>query len=200
MVFAGVSKGIAGRDASGKMLNVLAQNMLWFLGGSADVGRSNRTRLTYEGAGDFQADSPTRKNLHYGLRQHSMGAIVNGLSLSKLHAFRARYPIFSDCARPAMRLSAVMELPAIFVFTHDTMGDGEDGPTHRSVEHLASIRARGLVALRPADAHEVVQAYRYVMQLRHECRHSSRNCRKNLASSRTDSSRQRRNGCAEGTS
>ena len=183
------------------MLNVLAHNMLWFLGGSADVGRSNQTLWAYEGADDFRADSPTRKNLHYGLRQHSMGAIVNGLSLSKLRAFGARYLIFSDCPRPAMRLSEVMELPAIFVFTHDTMGDGEDGPTHRPVEHLASIRAiPGLATLRPADAHEVVQAYRLVMQLRHKCRQHSRNCRKNSASSRTDSSRQRRNGCAEGAS
>src|SRR5882762_1312561 len=168
-VFPTDSKGIAGRDASAKALNVLAQNIPWFLGGSADLGPSNRTRLTYEGAGDFQADTPTGKNLHFGIREHSMGAIVNGLSLSKLRAFGATFFIFSDYARPAIRLSALMELPTILVFTHDAMGDGEDGPTHQPVEHLASLRAiPGLVTLRPGDANEVVEAYRYIMQLRHQ--------------------------------
>jgi len=168
-VFPADSKGIAGRDASSKVLNVLAQNIPWFLGGSADLGPSNRTLLTYEGAGDFQADTPTGKNLHYGIREHSMGAIVNGLSLSKLRGFGATFFIFSDYARPAIRLSAIMELPTIFVFTHDAMGDGEDGPTHQPVEHLASLRAiPGLAMLRPGDANEVVEAYRYVMQLRHK--------------------------------
>ncbi len=161
-------KGIAGRDASGRVLNVLAQNIPWFLGGSADLGPSNRTTLTYEGAGDFQAESPSGKNLHFGIREHAMAATVNGLALSKLRAFGATFFIFSDYARPAIRLSAVMELPTIFVFTHDAMGDGEDGPTHQPVEHLASLRAiPGLVTLRPGDANEVVEAYRYVMQLRH---------------------------------
>ncbi len=163
------AKGLAGREASGKVLNVLAQNIPWFLGGSADLGPSNKTLLTYEGAGDFQADSPGGKNLHYGIREHAMGAVVNGLSLSKLRAFGATFFIFSDYARPAIRLSALMELPTIFIFTHDAMGDGEDGPTHQPVEHLASLRAiPGLVTLRPADANEVVEAYRYVMQLRHK--------------------------------
>jgi transketolase len=162
-------KGVAGRDASGKVLNVLAQNIPWFLGGSADLGPSNRTTLTYEGAGDFQAESPRGKNLHFGIREHAMAATVNGLALSKLRPFGATFFVFSDYARPAIRLSAVMELPAIFVFTHDAMGDGEDGPTHQPVEHLASLRAiPGLVTLRPGDANEVVEAYRYVMQLRHE--------------------------------
>ena len=168
-VFPADSKGIAGRDASSKVLNVLAQKIPWFLGGSADLGPSNRTLLTYEGAGDFQADTPTGKNLHFGIREHSMGAIVNGLSLSKLRAYGATFFIFSDYARPAIRLSAIMELPTIFVFTHDAMGDGEDGPTHQPVEHLASLRAiPGLVTLRPGDANEVVEAYRYVMQLQHK--------------------------------
>jgi transketolase len=168
-VFPADSKGLAGRDASGKVLNLLAQNIPWFLGGSADLGPSNKTLLTFEGAGDFQADSPGGKNLHFGIREHAMAAIVNGLSLSKLRAFGATFFIFSDYARPAIRLSALMELPTIFVFTHDAMGDGEDGPTHQPVEHLASLRAiPGLVTLRPADANEVVEAYRYVMQLRHE--------------------------------
>jgi transketolase len=163
------SKGMAGRDASGKVLNVLAQNIPWFLGGSADLGPSNRTLLTYAGAGDVQADTPGGKNLHFGIREHSMAAIVNGLSLSKLRAYGATFFIFSDYARPAIRLSAIMELPTILVFTHDAMGDGEDGPTHQPVEQLASLRAvPGLVVLRPADANEVVEAYRYVLQLRHE--------------------------------
>src|SRR6184192_1964805 len=168
-VFPADAKGIAGRDASGKVLNVIAQSIPWLLGGSADLGPSNKTTLTYEGAGSFQAGNRGGKNLHFGVREHSMAAIVNGLSLSKLRAFGATFFIFSDYARPAIRLSALMELPTIFVFTHDAMGDGEDGPTHQPVEHLASLRAiPGLVTLRPGDANEVVEAYRYVMQLRHE--------------------------------
>jgi transketolase len=168
-VFPADPRGVAGRDASSKALNVLAQNIPWFLGGSADLGPSTRTLLTYESAGDFQAATPAGKNLHYGIREHSMGAIVNGLSLSKVRGFGATFFIFSDYARPAIRLSAIMELPTIFVFTHDAMGDGEDGPTHQPVEQLASLRAiPGLVTLRPGDANEVVEAYRYVMQLRHK--------------------------------
>jgi transketolase len=168
-VFAADPKGMAGRDASGKVLNIIAQSIPWFLGGSADLGPSNRTLLTYAGAGDFQADTPTGKNLHYGIREHAMAAIVNGLCVSKLRAFGATFFIFSDFARPSMRLSAIMELPAIYIFTHDAMGDGEDGPTHQPVEHLALMRATpGLVTLRPADANEVVEAYRYILQLRHE--------------------------------
>jgi transketolase len=167
-VFPADPKGVAGREASGKVLNVLAQNIPWFLGGSADLGPSNKTTLTFPGAGDFQADNPGGKNLHFGIREHGMAAIVNGLSLSKLRAFGATFFIFSDYARPAIRLAAVMELPSLFVFTHDAMGDGEDGPTHQPVEHLASLRAiPGLITLRPGDANEVVEAYRYVMQRRH---------------------------------
>jgi transketolase len=168
-VFPADSKGIAGRDASGQVLNVLARNIPWFLGGSADLAPSNKTALKYEGAGDLQADSPGGKNLHFGIREHAMMAVVNGLSLSKLRAFGATFFIFSDYARPAIRLAALMELPAIFIFTHDAMGDGEDGPTHQPVEQLASLRAvPGLVVLRPGDANEVVEAYRFIMQLRHQ--------------------------------
>jgi len=168
-VFPADSKGLAGREASGKVLNVLAQNIPWFLGGSADLGPSNKTTLTFPGAGDFQADNPGGKNLHFGIREHAMAATVNGLSLSKVRAFGATFFIFCDYARPAIRLAAVMELPSIFVFTHDAMGDGEDGPTHQPVEHLASLRAiPGLITLRPGDANEVVEAYRYIMQLRHQ--------------------------------
>ena len=167
-VFPADPKGLAGREASGKVLNVLAQNIPWFLGGSADLGPSNKTTLTFPGAGDFQADNPGGKNLHFGIREHAMAATINGLSLSKLRAFGATFFIFSDYARPAIRLAAVMELPSLFVFTHDAMGDGEDGPTHQPVEHLASLRAiPGLITLRPGDANEVVEAYRYVMQRRH---------------------------------
>jgi transketolase len=168
-VFPADAKGIAGRDASSKVLNVLARNIPWFLGGSADLGPSNKTLLTYEGAGDFEPATRGGKNLHFGIREHAMAATVNGLSLSKLRAFGATFFIFSDYARPAIRLSALMELPTIFVFTHDAMGDGEDGPTHQPVEQLASLRAvPGLVVLRPGDANEVVEAYRYVLRLRHQ--------------------------------
>ena len=162
------SKGIAGREASGKVLNVLAQNVPWLIGGSADLGPSTKTLLTYEGVGDVQAATPGGKNLHFGIREHAMAAILNGLALSKLRPFGATFLIFSDYARPAMRLAALMELPVIFVFTHDAMGDGEDGPTHQPIEHLASMRAMpGLTLFRPGDANEVVEAYRCVMQLRH---------------------------------
>ena len=162
-------KGIAGRDASGEVLNVLAQNIPWFLGGSADLGSSNKTTLKFAGAGDFEPGSPGGRNFHFGIREHAMAAIVNGMSLSKLRAFGATFFIFSDYARPAIRLSALMELPTILVFTHDAMGDGEDGPTHQPVEQLVSLRAiPGLVVLRPADANEVVEAYRYILQLRHQ--------------------------------
>jgi transketolase len=168
-VFPPDPKGMAGRDASGKVLNVLAQNIPWFLGGSADLGPSNKTTLNYEGAGDFEPGSFGGKNLHYGIREHAMAAAVNGLNLSKVRAFGATFFIFSDQARPAIRLAALMEIPSIFIFTHDAMGDGEDGPTHQPIEQLLSLRAiPGLVTLRPGDANEVVEAYRVVMQLQHQ--------------------------------
>ncbi|MGB6756007.1 MAG: transketolase [Xanthobacteraceae bacterium] len=163
------AKGIAGRDASGQVLNVLAQNIPWFLGGSADVASSTRTALKFPGAGEFEPGTPDGRNIHFGIREHAMAAIVNGLSLSKLRAFGSAFLIFSDYARPAIRLSALMELPTLLVFTHDAMGDGEDGPTHQPVEQLISLRAiPGLVVLRPADANEIVEAYRYILQLRHQ--------------------------------
>jgi transketolase len=168
-VFPADAKGVAGRDASGKTLNVLARSVPWFVGGAADLGPSNKTLFTYPGAKSFQAETPDGKMMHYGIREHGMAAVVNGMSLSKLRPFGASFFIFSDYARPAIRLSAIMELPTIFIFTHDAMGDGEDGPTHQPVEHLASWRAvPGLVMLRPGDANEVVEAYRYVMKLRHK--------------------------------
>lgn len=162
-------KGVSGRDASGAALNVLAQNIPWLIGGSADLGPSNRTTLKFSGAGDFQSETRGGRNLHFGVREHAMAAIVNGLSLSKLRAFGATFFIFSDYARPAIRLSALMELPTIFVFTHDAMGDGEDGPTHQPVEHLISLRAMpGVIVLRPGDANEVIEAYRYILRLRNQ--------------------------------
>jgi transketolase len=163
------AKGLAGRDASGTVLNALAKRVPWLVGGAADLGPSTKTLLKFDGAGDFSAENPGGRNFHFGIREHAMAAIVNGLALSKLRAFGATFFVFSDYARPALRLSAIMELPTIFVFTHDAMGDGEDGPTHQPVEHLVSLRAiPGLVVLRPGDANEVVAAYRYVMQLRHQ--------------------------------
>ena len=167
-VFAPDAKGVAGRDAAGAVLNALASRIPWLLGGSADLGPSTRTTLKFPGAGDFQAATRGGRNLHFGVREHAMAAVVNGMALSKLRAFGATFFIFSDYARPAIRLSALMELPTLFIFTHDAMGDGEDGPTHQPVEQLASLRAiPGLTVFRPGDANEVVEAFRYVMQLRH---------------------------------
>jgi transketolase len=168
-VFAADTKGLATRDASGQTLNVLAENVPWLLGGSADLGPSCKRRLCFEGAGDFSAEHRAGRNLHFGIREHAMGAVVNGLSLSKLRPFGSGFLIFSDYGRAAIRLSALMELPAIYIFTHDSIGVGEDGPTHQPVEHLASLRAiPGLITLRPADANEAVEAWRVIMQLRHE--------------------------------
>src|SRR4029079_6015930 len=162
------AKGVAGRDASGQVLNVLAQNIPWFMGGSGDLGPSNKTTLKFDGAGDFEPGTPAGRNMHYGIREHGMAAVVNGMALSKLRPFGATFFIFSDYARGAIRLSALMELPTLMVFTHDAMGDGEDGPTHQPIEQLASLRAiPGMTLFRPGDANEVVEAYRYVMQLRH---------------------------------
>jgi transketolase len=163
------AKGLAGRDASGRVLNVLAQNVPWLLGGSADLAPSTKTRLTFAGAGDFTAEDRAGRNLHFGVREHAMGAILNGLALAKVRAFGSGFLIFSDYARPAIRLSALMEIPVIHVFTHDSIGVGEDGPTHQPVEQLASLRAiPGLVTIRPADANEVVEAWRVILQLRHQ--------------------------------
>lgn len=168
-VFPADSKGIATRDASGQALNALARNLPWLLGGSADLGPSCKTRLTFEGAGDFSAENPTGRNLHFGIREHAMGAILNGLSLSKIRPYGSGFLIFSDYARPAIRLGALMELPVIHIFTHDSIGVGEDGPTHQPVEQLASLRAiPGLVTLRPADANETIEAWRVIMQFRHK--------------------------------
>ncbi len=162
-------KGMGGRDASARVINALAPNLPWLIGGSADLSPSTKTRLTFEGAGDFSATSRGGRNLHFGIREHSMSSILNGLSLAKLRPFGSGFLIFSDYARPAIRLSAIMEIPVIYVFTHDSIGVGEDGPTHQPVEQLAALRAiPGLVTLRPADANEVVEAWRTIAQFHHQ--------------------------------
>jgi transketolase len=141
----------------------------WLIGGAADLAPSTKTRLTFDDAGDFSADHRGGRNLHFGVREHAMHAIVNGLSLSKIRAFGAQFLIFSDYARTPIRLSAIMELPAIHIFTHDSIGVGEDGPTHQPIEQLAGFRATpGLVDLRPGDANEVVEAWRWIMRSQHD--------------------------------
>jgi transketolase len=163
------AKGLAGRDASAKVLNAVAQAVPWLIGGSADLAPSTKTRLIFDGAGDFEAGSYGGRNLHFGIREHAMGAVLNGLSLSKVRPFGSGFLIFSDYGRAAIRLGAIMEIPVIYVFTHDSIGVGEDGPTHQPVEHLLSLRAiPGLVTIRPSDANEVAEAWRVIMQSRHE--------------------------------
>jgi transketolase len=168
-VFPADPKGLASRDSSAKVLNVLAQNVPWLIGGAADLAPSTKTRLTFEGAGDFEANNYSGRNFHFGIREHAMCSILNGLSLSKLRPYGSGFLIFSDYSRPPMRLAALMEIPVIYVFTHDSIGVGEDGPTHQPVEQLASLRALpGFITMRPADANEVTEAWKVIMQLRHE--------------------------------
>ena len=167
--FAPDPKGMATRDASGKVLNAIAKNVPWLMGGSADLGPSCKTRLTFDGAGDFEADHPGGRNLHFGIREHGMAAALNGMALIKVRAFGSTFLIFSDYARAAIRLSALMELPVIYIFTHDSIGVGEDGPTHQPIEQVASLRAiPGLIVLRPADANETAEAWKVIMKLHHE--------------------------------
>jgi transketolase len=167
--FAPDAKGVAGRDANGKVLNAVAQRVPWLLGGSADLAPSNKSRLTFDGAGDFSAEDRAGRNLHFGVREHAAAAVANGLSLSKLRAYQAGFLIFSDFQRGALRLSALMELPLIHMYTHDSIGVGEDGPTHQPIEQIASIRAMpGVIDMRPADGNEVAEAWRVLMPIRHE--------------------------------
>ena len=162
-------KGMATRDSSGKVLNALAKNYPWLIGGSADLAPSTMTRLTFEGAGDFEADNYGGRNFHFGVREHAMASIVNGMCLSKVRGYGSGFLIFSDYAKAAIRLAAIMEIPFIHVFTHDSIGVGEDGPTHQPVEQLASLRSiPGMIVIRPADANEVTEAWRVVAQLKHE--------------------------------
>jgi transketolase len=168
-VFPPDAKGLAGRDSSAKVLNAIAENLPWMIGGSADLSPSTKTRLTFAGAGDFEAGNYGGRNLHFGIREHAMGAVLNGLSLSKLRCFGSGFLIFSDYGRGSLRLSAIMELPVIYIFTHDSIGVGEDGPTHQPIEQLVSLRAiPNLMVMRPGDANETVEAWRTIVQLRHQ--------------------------------
>jgi transketolase len=167
--FAPDVKGLATRDSSGKVLNAIAKNDPWLMGGSADLYPSTKTRLTFDDAGDFEANRYNARNFHFGIREHAMGAIVNGMALSKIRAYGSTFLIFSDYMKMPIRLSAIMEIPAIWIFSHDSIGVGEDGPTHQPIEQLISLRAvPGLVTLRPADANEVVEAWKVIMHLKKE--------------------------------
>ena len=142
------AKGLATRESSGKVLNAVAENMPWMVGGSADLAGSDRTRLKFDGAGDFQPGSYGGRNLHFGVREHGMAAALNGMAVSKIRPFGGTFFNFSDYMRPSVRLAALMEIPTIYVFTHDSIGLGEDGPTHQPIEQLASLRAMpGLMLL-----------------------------------------------------
>ena len=168
-VFPADAKGLATRESSGKVLNALAKNYPWLIGGSADLAPSTLTRLTFEGAGDFEADNYAGRNFHFGVREHAMASVINGMALSKVRGYGSGFLIFSDYAKAAIRLAAIMEIPFIHVFTHDSIGVGEDGPTHQPVEQLASLRSiPGMVLIRPGDANEVTEAWRVVAQLKHE--------------------------------
>jgi transketolase len=162
-------KGKASRDSSGTVLNAIAPRVPWLIGGAADLSPSTKTRMTFQGAGEFEAGNYGGRNLHYGVREHASAAVANGLSLSKMRPYQSGFLIFSDFERGALRLSALMEIPVIYIFTHDSIGVGEDGPTHQPVEQLASLRAMpGIIDIRPADANEVAEAWRVIMPLRHD--------------------------------
>ncbi|MFY9741791.1 MAG: transketolase C-terminal domain-containing protein, partial [Candidatus Sulfotelmatobacter sp.] len=163
------AKGIATRESSGKVLNAVAEKIPWLIGGSADLATSNKTTLKFEGASDFEANHYAGRNLHFGVREHVMGASVNGLVVSYIRAFGATFFNFSDYMRASIRLAALMEAPSIFIYTHDSIGLGEDGPTHQPIEQLASLRAMpNLLVLRPADANEVVECWRIIAPLQHQ--------------------------------
>src|SRR5207302_5735912 len=168
-VFPADPKGIASRDSSAQVLNAIAPRLPWLLGGAADLSPSTKTRLTFAGAGEFEADNYGGRNFHFGIREHAMGSICNGLALSKFRPFGSGFLIFSDYMKPRIRLGAIMEIPVIYAFTHDSIGVGEDGPTHQPVEQLAALRSiPGLITLRPGDANEVVEAWRVIAKLRHD--------------------------------
>ena len=160
--------GVATRDASGKVLNAVAKNVPWLIGGSADLAPSTKTLLTFDGAGAFQASTPHGRNLHFGIREHAMGAIINGINLCKVRAYGSGFLIFSDYGRGSLRLGALMELPVLYIFTHDSLGVGEDGPTHQPIEQLIGLRAiPHMTVIRPADANEVTEAWRWIMPHQH---------------------------------
>lgn len=161
-------KGMASRASSGKVLNQLAKNVPWVLGGSADLAPSNKSDLTFPEAGEFRLETPAGRNFHFGIREHAMAAVVNGMALCGLRAYGATFFVFADYMRPAIRLAAIMRLPVFHIFTHDSIGVGEDGPTHQPIEHLASLRAiPNVLVIRPADANEVTEAYKVVAAEKH---------------------------------
>jgi transketolase len=163
------TKGLATRESSAKVLNAVAKNIPWLIGGSADLAPSTKTRITLQGAGDFSTENYAGRNFHFGIREHAMGAILNGMSLVKVRPFGAGFFIFVDYMRGSLRLSALMEIPVIYIFTHDSIGVGEDGPTHQPVEQLAHMRSMpGLISIRPCDANEVREAWKVIVQLHHE--------------------------------
>jgi transketolase len=188
-VFPADAKGMAGRDASAKVLNALAKNIPWFIGGAADLAPSTKTRLTFDNAGDFGPPTHTQhtggvdshgqahskelfsfagRNMHFGVREFAMGAALNGMALSKVRPFGSGFFVFSDFSRPAIRLAALMEIPVIYIFTHDSIGVGEDGPTHQPIEHMMALRAiPGLITMRPGDANETAECWKAVMKFRH---------------------------------
>jgi transketolase len=162
------AKGLATRESNAKVLNAVAKNIPWLIGGAADLAPSTKTRLTFDGSGDFEADNYAGRNFHFGIREHAMGAILNGMSLVKVRPFGSGFFIFVDYMRGSLRLSALMELPVIYVFTHDSIGVGEDGPTHQPIEQLAHMRSMpGLILIRPGDANEVIEAWKVILRLHH---------------------------------
>ncbi|MGH7077307.1 MAG: transketolase family protein, partial [Acetobacteraceae bacterium] len=166
--FAADTKGIATREASGQVLNALAQRIPWLMGGAADLSPSTKTRLVFDGAGEMQAASPAGRNMHFGIREHAMCAIVNGMALTGLRVFASGFLIFTDYARGSIRLASLMDLPVLHVWTHDSIGVGQDGPTHQPIEQLVSLRAiPGMVVIRPADANEMAEAYRVALGTLH---------------------------------
>ncbi len=161
------AKGVSSRISSGKVLNAVAQQVPWLIGGAADLAPSTMTHLTFDSAGDFEPGNYSGRNFHFGIREHGMGAAVNGMTLSFVRPYGSTFFVFTDYMRPAIRLSAIMQVPTIWIFTHDSIGVGEDGPTHEPIEHLAACRAiPNLITLRPADANEVAEAWRLIMPLK----------------------------------
>ncbi|MHB1037647.1 MAG: transketolase [Pirellulales bacterium] len=160
------AKGVASRISSGQVLNQIARRVRWLMGGSADLAPSTMTLLKFDGVSSFQAGNPAGRNLHFGIREHAMAAVLNGLALSGIRPYGSTFLVFSDYLRPAARLSALMHLPVIYIYTHDSIGVGEDGPTHQPIEHIAALRAiPGMVVIRPADANEVLEAWRVIMPM-----------------------------------
>ncbi|MDZ4772741.1 MAG: transketolase [Planctomycetota bacterium] len=162
------AKGMATRDAGGKAINAVAQAIPWLVGGSADLAPSTKTKLTFDGAGDLDAQTPGGRNMHFGIREHAMSSIANGMALTGLRSFGATFLIFSDYMRPTLRLASLMEIAPIYVFTHDSIGVGEDGPTHQPIEMLASLRAiPGVTTIRPCDANETSEAWKAALENKH---------------------------------